>query len=63
MIQESNGQVCHLCRDRIAKPRALCLSIYLCEVCATMPFDSDRENADDNFSSNQRQQADDNTIK
>ena len=63
MIQESTGQVWQLCRDRIARPEALCLSIYLCDECATMPVESNRENADDNFLSKQRQQADDNTIK
>ena len=76
MNEESNGQVCQLCRVRIARPEALCGCIYLCDECARykgseagdgMHVNALRSSVSAanvaNDLSKQRQQADDNTIK
>ena len=40
MNEGSNGQVCQMCHDRVARTEALCYRIYLCDRCATLPIDS-----------------------
>ena len=34
MDSELNGQYCHLCKNKIARPEAYCGSIYICDDCA-----------------------------
>tara|TARA_R110000824_G_scaffold159038_1_gene333216 strand:- start:955 stop:1137 length:183 start_codon:yes stop_codon:yes gene_type:complete len=48
MNSELNGQYCHLCKEKIARPEAYCGGIYLCDGCATVQIiinDSDEEQA------------------
>ena len=63
MNEGSNGQVCQMCHDRIARTEALCGRIYLCDRCATLPIDSRYSQGNDNDSSKQRQHTDNKNIK